>query len=72
MQGDCSGHASSPDRLITRQEAMVMLGRALCIAPEKAPDLSAFTDADAVGEWAAPLVAAMGGRRWQWLAGSGR
>lgn len=58
MQGDNSGNAN-PDRLITRQEAMVMLGRALCIAPEKAPDLSAFTDADSVGEWAAPLVAAM-------------
>lgn len=50
---------ASPNRQITRQEAMVMLGRALCIPPEEEPDLTAFPDAAAVGDWAAPLLSAM-------------
>lgn len=50
---------ANPDAVITRQQAMVMLGRALGITPEKRPDLSAFADGGEVGAWAAPYVAAM-------------
>lgn len=57
MAGD-NGRAN-PDAAITRQQAMVMLGRALGIAPEGNPDLSAFVDGAQVGGWAAPYVAAM-------------
>lgn len=57
MQG--SGGKASPDSVITRQEAMVMLGRALGIAPAEKPDLSAFTDSNRVADWTAPYVAAM-------------
>ena len=57
MMGD-NGKAN-PNATITRQQAMVMLCRALGIAPVKNPDLSAFTDSDKVGAWAAPYVAAM-------------
>lgn len=57
MMGD-NGKAN-PNATITRQQAMVMLCRALGIAPVKEPDLSAFTDSDKVGAWAAPYVAAM-------------
>lgn len=57
MVGD-NGRAN-PDAAITRQQAMVMLGRALGIAPEGNPDLSAFVDGAQVGGWAAPYVAAM-------------
>ena len=57
MMGD-NGKAN-PNATITRQQAMVMLCRALGIAPVNEPDLSAFTDSDKVGAWAAPYVAAM-------------
>ena len=57
MMGD-NGKAN-PNATITRQQAMVMLCRALGIAPVKEPDLSAFSDSDKVGAWAAPYVAAM-------------
>lgn len=57
LQG--SGGKADPERSVTRQEAMVMMGRALCIAPEEAPDLSMFADRDSVDDWAAPLVAAL-------------
>ena len=51
MQGD-NGKAN-PDATITRQEAIVMLVRALGIEPIENPDM-----AD-IGDWAAPYVAAM-------------
>ena len=57
MMGD-NGKAN-PNATITRQQAMVMLCRALGIAPVKNPDLSAYTDSGKVGAWAAPYVAAM-------------
>ncbi|MCF2618046.1 S-layer homology domain-containing protein [Oscillibacter valericigenes] len=57
MMGD-NGKAN-PNATITRQQAMVMLCRALGIAPVNNPDLSAFTDSGKVGAWAAPYVAAM-------------
>lgn len=57
MQGD-NGKAN-PDATITRQEAMVMLVRALGIEPIENPDLSAYSDMADIGDWAAPYVAAM-------------
>ena len=57
MQGD-NGKAN-PDATITRQEAIVMLVRALGIEPIENPDLSAYSDMADIGDWAAPYVAAM-------------
>lgn len=57
MMGD-SGKAN-PNASITRQQAMVMLCRALAIAPMENPDLSGYTDSEKVEDWAAPYVTAM-------------
>lgn len=50
---------ASPNALITRQQAMVMLARALGIQPVRNPDLSGFRDGGAVSEYARGYVAAM-------------
>lgn len=57
MQGD--GRKADPNANITREQAMVMLGRALAIAPAASPDLSGYGDGSRVSPWAAPYVAAM-------------
>lgn len=57
MQG--SDGRANPDSAITRQEAMVMLGRALEIDRVDEPNLAQFTDSSRVADWAAPYVAAM-------------
>lgn len=54
-----SNGRANPGNPISRQEAMVMLGRALAIIPEENADLSGFTDGESVAGWAAPMVAAM-------------
>lgn len=57
MSGDgVNCNAQAP---ITRQEAMVMIAKALGIAPDAHPDLSKFDDADNVANWAAGYVSAM-------------
>lgn len=60
MQGD--GGAFRPEANISRQEAMVVLARALEIQPREPADLSAFPDAGAVADWAEGYVAALTGR----------
>lgn len=57
MQGD--GVNVHPDDILTRQEAMVLLSRALDIAPVGQYNLSSFNDAGQVDDWAAPYVCAM-------------
>lgn len=57
MEGD--GTKANPDKPVTRQETMVLLCRALNIAPVDNVDLSAYSDAGAVAGWAAPYVAAI-------------
>lgn len=53
-----NGYAN-PNSPITRQQAIVMLARALGIAPVKNPDLSDYEDADQVADYAAGYIAAM-------------
>lgn len=48
-----------PGNKITRQEAIVMLGRAFAIAEEPNADLSAFKDASSAASWAVGFVGAM-------------
>ena len=50
---------AQPDDPITREQAIVMLGRALGIKPIENADLSGYTDADTVSDWAKGYVAAM-------------
>lgn len=50
---------ASPNAPITRQQAMVMLARALGIQPVENPDLSAYKDGGAVSEYARGYVAAL-------------
>lgn len=57
MQGD-QGMAR-PDDPITREETMVMLGRALNIKPAEDGSLDGFADKDHVSDWAAGYVAAL-------------
>ena len=57
MQGN-HGKAN-PNAQITRQQAMVMLARALHIAPEDPACLAGYRDVAQVGAWAAPSVAAL-------------
>lgn len=57
MSGD--GVNANPETLVTRQEAMTMLCKALGIAPIQGDDLSAFADGEATASWAVPYVAAM-------------
>ena len=55
MEGD--GVNANPMSLITRQETMVMFGRAMGVVPQEKPDLSGFTDGSAVADWAAGYMA---------------
>ncbi len=57
MKGD--GTSFRPDALITRQEAMVVLARALYYARGDARGLTGFPDGGQVAEWARDLVAAL-------------
>lgn len=57
MQG--SGGAARPNDPVTREETMVMLGRALHIQPMDAKALSDFGDQADVSAWAAGYVAAL-------------
>lgn len=57
MLGD-DGYAS-PNASITRQQTVVMLARALKIAPIANPDLSGYTDASQVSSYAIGYIAAM-------------
>lgn len=57
MKGD--GANAKPTASITRQEAMVMLCRALAIAEKTEADLSAYGDAADVADWAKGAVAAL-------------
>lgn len=57
MKGD--GANAKPTASITRQEAMVMLCRALAIAAQADADLSAYGDSNDVADWAKGAVAAM-------------
>lgn len=57
MSGD--GRNMYPTRPMTRQEVMVVLGNALCIAQGSASGLSVFPDAGEVDSWAAGMVAAL-------------
>lgn len=49
----------SPNASISRERAMVMLGRALGIEPIREPDLTKYTDAAKVAPYAQGMVAAM-------------
>ena len=51
MKGDGNG-TIRPTASITREEAFVMVGRALRIVEDSSPDLSAFTDGNKVSSWA--------------------
>ena len=57
MQG--SNGKAQPNDPITREQAIVMLGRALGIKPIENADLSGYTDALTVSDWAKGYVAAM-------------
>lgn len=54
-----SGGKANPNAPITRQQAIVMLGRALGIQPVENPDLSHFQDGAAISDYAKGYVAAM-------------
>lgn len=55
MQGD--GVNANPMAMISRQETMVMFGRAMGVTPVENPDLSGFTDGASVADWAASYMA---------------
>ncbi|MCI5928916.1 MAG: S-layer homology domain-containing protein [Pseudoflavonifractor capillosus] len=55
MQGD--GVNANPMAMISRQETMVMFGRAMGVTPVENPDLSGFTDGASVADWAAGYMA---------------
>ena len=57
MSGD--GVNANPESLVTRQEAVTMLCKALGIVPIQEADLSAFADGDKTAPWAVPYMAAM-------------
>ena len=50
---------ANPNAAITRQQAVVMLARALCMEPKAQADLSGYTDAGQVSAYAAGYLAAM-------------
>ena len=54
-----SNGQARPNDTISRQESMVMIGRALGIQPVANPDLSGYADQSSVADWAAGYVAAM-------------
>lgn len=58
LKGNGDGTVT-PSAPITRERAMVMLGRALGIEPIQAPDLSKYADAANIAPYAQGMVAAM-------------
>ena len=57
MEG--SNSMSYPEDYITREEAIVMFGRALGVQPNDDPDLSDFLDGEEVSGWAVPYMATL-------------
>lgn len=57
-----NGNQINASRNITRQEAMVLLGRALQVVPDASPNLSQFNDSGNVADWAAGMISAMAKR----------
>ena len=55
MQGD--GLNANPMAMISRQETMVMFGRAMGVIPAENPNLGGFTDGGSVADWAAGYMA---------------
>lgn len=55
MKGD--GANANAENMISRQETIVMFGRAVGVTPDAKPDLSKFSDASTVASWAAGYVA---------------
>lgn len=67
MKGD--GASMNAEDSITRQETIVMFGRAVGVTPDEKPDLSNFSDAASVADWAAPYMAPL--TKMGILSGSG-
>lgn len=57
MSGD--GRNMYPAQAMTRQEVMIVLGKALCIAEGSAESISSYPDRSAVDSWAVGMVAAL-------------
>jgi len=57
MTGD--GQNCNATANLTRQEAMLILGKALAVEPDDQPALSQFKDKGLVADWAAKMVSAM-------------
>lgn len=57
LNGDSEGHAS-PNELVTREQAVVMLARAFSVAAGQEADIK-FNDAGLISSWAKPLAAGM-------------
>ncbi|WP_300447420.1 S-layer homology domain-containing protein [uncultured Oscillibacter sp.] len=63
--GTFAGYSSSrmgPDENITREQAMVVLARTVCLPAASQSELARFSDRGQVGAWAADSVAAMAER----------
>lgn len=58
MLGDGTGKAN-PEAAIDRQQAIVMIGRAVGVKPASGDSLDRFQDGDTVADWAAPYMIAM-------------
>lgn len=58
MLGDGTGKAN-PETPITRQEAIVMIGRAVGVKPASGDSLDRFQDGGKVAAWAAPYMIAL-------------
>ena len=58
LKGNGDGTVT-PNASITRERAMVMLGRALCIEPIENPNLTQFTDGAQVASYARGMLAAL-------------
>lgn len=58
MLGDGTGKAN-PEAPITRQEAIVMIGRAVGVKPATGSSLDRFQDGGKVASWAAPYMIAL-------------
>lgn len=58
MLGDGTGKAN-PEASIDRQQAIVMIGRAVGVKPASGDSLDRFQDGDKVADWAAPYMIAL-------------
>lgn len=58
MQGDGTGKAN-PESPIDRQQAIVMIGRAVGVKPATGSSLNRFDDGDTVASWAEPYMIAL-------------